>query len=794
MSRKKSENTEKQEISVLDALKYLAARCDGAQSEDGVGFTKGDTDAHFVIGHYSALTHAQETEWYDRLHKYRNTQLGWAEVQKPAEFDVEKERQVMQRQQHEDKVFAKNKSITISEEGVVTIKFSYNPHMVSGVKEIPGRKWNGPEKAWDVQVSPDSLDSLYRFFEEYEFPVSDDVKTKMEKYRGGSMVVVNPNTIEFVEGLTDRVLNISFKYSPAMVGLVKTIPGRKFQPNTKTWWVTVKRDNVRFLQHFFTANTTFDVAEDVKNYVDGQVTELDNEDRQKEENFVLSSKHTSLIDLKPFKNGLELRPFQKAGVEYAVANKRVIIGDEMGLGKTVEALATVHQLNAIPAVIVSPNSLKLNWRNESFRWLDYTVSVIDSKKEKNKVKKNDWNSDIIIINYDVVDKFIEPLLALNPKVVIMDESHYLKNKKARRTRAVKQLAENAEYRIMLTGTAILNRPVELTSQLDILGKLDMFGGFWKFVNRYCGAYRTEYGLDLSGSTNAEELHNELRKICYIRRNKSQVLTELPEKQRSVVTLPISNESAYRSAESNIVAYLRNEIAEKDSFLKSIEHLSDEDKKIKTKEYHDKLATSAAQAEHLVQMNYLKQLSVEGKMEAAIEWVENFIESGEKLVLFAHHTKVVDELANHFKCPKINGAVSVEERQRAVDSFQSDPNTKLIVLNLKSGSVGLTLTAASNVAFLELGWTPSDMEQAEDRCHRIGQRNAVTAWYLLGESTIDTDIYDLIEEKRVVTNAINKGEFVEEKEIGIITELIKKFTGPEKPKQFDIHKKYESVTN
>jgi len=173
---------------------------------------------------------------------------------------------------------------------------------------------------------------------------------------------------------------------------------------------------------------------------------------------------------------------------------------------------------------------------------------------------------------------------------------------------------------------------------------------------------------------------------------------------------------------------------------------------------------AERAEYLVRIEALKQLTAKGKMKQAKEWISDFIESGEKLVVFATHKAVVNEIAQEFKCRKIMGDTPAIERQKAVEDFQNNPDTKLIILNIKAGGVGLTLTASSNVLFLEYPWTPADLEQAIDRTHRIGQKNAVTAWFLVGQDTIDEEILDLLGIKERVVSKTTNGEKRERRKI------------------------------
>ncbi len=459
--------------------------------------------------------------------------------------------------------------------------------------------------------------------------------------------------------------------------------------------------------------------------------------------------------------GGTLRPFQRAGVAYAMKNKRVLIGDEMGLGKTVQALATCQGLNAFPMVVVCPATLKVNWYREACKWLPgKRVTIWDSK--------GGWPADVVIVNYDVLGKLVDRLKALKPEAVVFDESHYLKTRKAKRTEAAKDLAVVGRIRLALSGTPILNRPSELVTQLELLGRIEEFGGYWNFVRRYCSAEKTDFGLDTSGHTNLEELNQRLRATCFIRRNKIDVLTELPPKQRSTVPLTLSNRDEYERAEEDLLKWVREQ-ALKTADLGLFASEAD-------REAHADAAENRARAaEQLVRIEALKKLAAWGKMDGVTKWIEDFLESGEKLIVFASHVDIVQDLARRFNAPAIYGAIDMKDRQAAVDRFQNDPTCKVIVLNLQAGGVGLTLTASSNVAFVEFGWTPGGMDQAEDRAHRIGQTDQVTAWYLAAEKTIDEWIIALIDEKRAVVTAATDGKPMEEKG-NIMGDLIAKLGG------------------
>lgn len=459
-----------------------------------------------------------------------------------------------------------------------------------------------------------------------------------------------------------------------------------------------------------------------------------------------------------------LRHFQEDGVRYALDKQRIIFGDEQGLGKSIEALASLEAAGAYPAVIVCPASLKLDWERKVKEWLPHrTVEIVSGVTE----------SDICIVNYDQLKKWWDPLSARRWKACVLDESHYIKNDKAQRSMRASWLARRCDYRFLLTGTPVLNRPIEVVNQLVALDRIQEFGGFWPFVRRYCRAYKGMYGWDFSGSAHLDELNTKLREMCYIRRKKSEVLTELPPKVRTVIPLEIDNRVEYARVELDVVGWVARRALEKEQFKKSLTGLpKDVARKMQEAEYQS-AQYKAKQAEHLVRIEALKQVAAKGKLKSVTEWISDFLESGEKLVVFAHHKEIQSELAKAFPgCAKLTGDMSSLDRQANVDLFQNDERVKLMVCSLQAGGVGITLTAASNVAFVELGWTPAAHDQAEDRVHRIGQLESVNVWYLLAAGTIDEDIAQLLDSKRVVVDRTTDGLATEHKK-GILEELIER---------------------
>ena len=484
--------------------------------------------------------------------------------------------------------------------------------------------------------------------------------------------------------------------------------------------------------------------------------------------------------------GGELKPFQRAGVTYLLAQRRAFLADEQGLGKTIEALATLEADGAYPAVVVCPASLKLNWMRELERWLPgRTAQALSGtgvrkrrspdadERSEEEVGVSDGDTteghtagayatgadipytgspipaaDITVVNYDILAARAPALAAMAPRALVLDESHYCKNAAAKRTQAVGRLASSVPSDglvLALTGTPVMNRPPELISQLRILGRLADFGSGAQFGRRFRGADAHV------------RLHWHLRSRCFVRRLKADVLPQLPAKTRTVVPVELDNEPEYRLAEHDVIAWLRSRPLD----------LGELDAKV----------AAALRAERLVRLNALKKLAARGKLHAALAWIHDFCSSGERLVVFARHREIQRAVLERFPSAlHILGEDTHAARDASLHAFQSadDSGNQLIVCSIEVAGQGLTLTQASNVAFLELDWTPAKHDQAEDRCHRIGQQDAVNAWYLLAAGTIDETMATLLERKRAVIGAVTDGR--EENDEGIVDALARELTG------------------
>jgi SNF2 family DNA or RNA helicase len=414
----------------------------------------------------------------------------------------------------------------------------------------------------------------------------------------------------------------------------------------------------------------------------------------------------------------------------------------MGLGKTIQTIGWLrHRRQARPVIIVCPTSVRLGWQREVKAWLGETVFLPFGTRADHSGYAD---QPFVIIHYDILYAWVDWLRSLKPRVVVIDEAHYIKTNKAVRTRAVKQLVRGVPHLIGLTGTPIVNRPIEAFNILQLIDKTAVPN--WRtYTQRYCGPRHNGFGWTYNGATHTQELHDKLTATVMLRRRKADVLTDLPAKLRSFVPIEIDNRDDYTAAERDFLAWVRDKEGQA-------------------------AARRARRAQTLTRVTALRDLAAKGKLAQAVDWIADVVETT-KLVVFAVHREMIDTVYRKFNriAVKIAGDVNEKERQQAIERFQGDPNCRLFVGQIQAAGTGITLTAASHIAFLELPWTPGELLQAEDRCHRIGQRDQVTVYYLLAASTIDEDMAHLIDRKREVLNSVLDGEA--DATPAILTELL-----------------------
>lgn len=510
----------------------------------------------------------------------------------------------------------------------------------------------------------------------------------------------------------------------------------------------------------------------------------------------------------PVPKGLSYYNFQKAGIEYALKLDNVLIADEMGLGKTIQAIGVINHEKPRKILAVVPASLKLNWKREFERWLvdNYSISIIGSKP--------DYEADIIIINYERLrsqmkqflslvevdketkdrvctvcgvrfktdnyaynhidnkhpDKIEDKILTNEYDLLILDESQYVKNYKAQRTQSVIRIAKRAKKRIFLTGTPILNRPIELFTPLSVLRSEIVKKGWQHFVTHYCAGYRGRFGWHTGGASNLEELNKKLRTSVMVRRLKKDVLTELPAKIHSII--PIEAEGR------DIQIALAEEKKQKDKWeLVKAElavmkedngEVSDEDRKKNFEAQVSNLRREVMLA--FTEIARVRHQTALAKLPEAIGFIRNILEIQDKVVVFTHHRDVLDKIYREFEdiSVKMMGGMDIKERDKSVKRFQEDKKIRLFLGTTQSAGLGITLTAGSTVIFIELEWTPSEMNQAEDRLHRIGQEDVVNVYHLVVDGSIDADLSNvLIDKQKVITKALDKEIEVEELELSDI---------------------------
>ncbi|CAL5061495.1 unnamed protein product [Urochloa decumbens] len=438
----------------------------------------------------------------------------------------------------------------------------------------------------------------------------------------------------------------------------------------------------------------------------------------------------------------KLMPFQREGIRFVLQHGgRALIADEMGLGKTLQAIAVASCLHdAWPVLVIAPSSLRLQWASMIQSWLNIPMEdilvVLPQTGGSHKAgfrlvysnTKGDFRLDGVfnVISYDVVPKIQSTLLDLDFKIVIADESHFLKNGQAKRTIASLPVLQKAQYVILLSGTPALSRPIELFTQLQALYPT-VYKNVNDYGNRYCkGGF---YGL-YQGASNHEELHNLMKATVMIRRLKKDVLSQLPVKRRQQTFLDLSEKD---------VKHVRALFHELETLKIKIESAD-------SKEMFDSLK--------FAQKNLINKLytdSATAKIPAVLDFLGTIIEADCKFLIFAHHQNMIEAIEQYLlkkkvKCIKIDGQTPVTTRQTLVTDFQNKDDIKAAVLSIRAGGYGLTLTAASTVIFAELSWTPGDIIQAEDRAHRIGQVSSVNIYYLLSNDTIDDLMWDAVQGK------------------------------------------------
>jgi len=489
---------------------------------------------------------------------------------------------------------------------------------------------------------------------------------------------------------------------------------------------------------------------------------LDAEEQQRIDEAQQASRATDAdIDI-PHPDGLEYLPFQRAGIAYCLDRPNVLMADSMGLGKTIEAIGVYNADPSIAkVVVVCPASLRLNWQREFERWavnkwgIEKTRIEVVTGGKPSDYPRGKW--DVLILNYDVLQKHRARLDRDPIDLLIVDEVHYCKSQKAQRTRAIfgwktkegviKQHPIQARRKLFLTGTPIVNRPIELWSLVESLDPTDMGRNFFRFAKRYTQANYNGYGWDFSGADRLDELQRKMRERFMVRRLKSDVLKELPPKRRQVIEVPANGCVGAIEAEQSVMSRYEGLKIQLQEATQRASVSSD------PKDFEQAIANlKEGMSEAFTEMSRVRHETALAKVPMIVEHLESALEGG-PVVVFAHHKDVIQRIMDAFpdRSVKLTGDTPMAERQAVVDDFQAG-KVDLFVGNIQAAGVGITLTRSSHVVFAELDWVPGNLTQAEDRTHRIGQAESVLVQHLVLEGSLDAVMAETIVVKQEVIDA------------------------------------------
>lgn len=465
-------------------------------------------------------------------------------------------------------------------------------------------------------------------------------------------------------------------------------------------------------------------------------------------------------------DGLDYRPFQRAGVAYALDHGAALIGDEMGLGKTVQALGVVNADPSIKKILViCPLSVALNWQMEAQKWLvrDLSVGIASSKELP--------DADVVVAHWGIIANHASSLRKRSWDLIVLDEAHYAKNPKAARTRAIfggKELQPlQARRKLALTGTPIPNRPVEIQPILKWLAPSE-FGNWVNFVKRYCEGYQSRFGWEVSGASHLDELQARLRSTVMIRRLKKDVLTDLPAKTRQVILLSADDPALRKAltAEEKAIKKSYEAIEKAEAALELAK--SDTDA-----QYQEAVkALRGARQLGFTEMSKVRHETALAKVPRVLDHLRDILSDGnQKIVVFAHHRDVIEALKKGLETTtkdwlginvvSIVGGDAAEDRQEAVQRFQEDPAVRVFIGSIGAAREGITLTAANLAVFAELDWVPGNLSQAEDRIHRIGQSDSVTVQHILLDKSIDaTMVKKVIAKQEILDKALDQQKDIE----------------------------------
>uniref|UniRef100_A0AAR2KA13 SWI/SNF-related matrix-associated actin-dependent regulator of chromatin subfamily A-like protein 1 n=1 Tax=Pygocentrus nattereri TaxID=42514 RepID=A0AAR2KA13_PYGNA len=566
------------------------------------------------------------------------------------------------------------------------VEVGYHAELIAVFKNIPSRNYDPATKMWNFSL--------------------EDYKLLNAAALAGKCTLISRSRLE-----------VDIGYHADVIGIFKQMPSRNYDMKTRKWSFLLEEYGQ--LSEYLIQFNTVEIEPLPRAVLQAFSSQFEKSQSKAQE---IPEADLSSVDPTLTRS---LMPFQLYGVNFAVSREgRLLLADDMGLGKTVQAICiAAYYRKEWPLLVVTPSSVRFTWAEAFRRWLPSVaadrINVV--VKGKDKLRSGLVN----IISYDLLSKMDKQHLANPFSVLIMDESHFLKNIKTARCRASLSLLKAAKRVVLLSGTPAMSRPAELYTQI-LAVRPTLFPRFHDFGVRYCDAKQLPWGWDYSGSSNLTELKLLLEESLMLRRLKSDVLSQLPAKQRKVVTVTTDGINARTKAALSAAA--------------------------------KELASGQKEA-LLVFFNH----TAEAKIRAIMEYISDMLECGrEKFLVFAHHKRVLDsiskELTDKGVCYiRIDGSTPSAERQQLCEKFQFSQQSCVAVLSITAANMGLTLHAADLVVFAELFWNPGILIQAEDRVHRIGQTSSVDIHYLVARGTADDYLWPMIQEKMNVLEQVGLSE-------------------------------------
>uniref|UniRef100_A0A2K6T0M1 SWI/SNF-related matrix-associated actin-dependent regulator of chromatin subfamily A-like protein 1 n=1 Tax=Saimiri boliviensis boliviensis TaxID=39432 RepID=A0A2K6T0M1_SAIBB len=587
------------------------------------------------------------------------------------------------------------------------VLIGYNAELLAVFKSLPSKIYDPDSKTWNFSMNDysalmeaaQSLPTVNLQPLEWADGSSESPSTSS----AGQASLPSAPSLAFVKGRCVLISRACFEadigYSQDLIAVFKQMDSRRYDVKTRKWSFLLEEHNKLITKARCLPQVQLDPLPKTLTLA-----------------FASQLKKTSLsltpdvpeadlseVDPKLVSN---LMPFQRAGVNFAIAKGgRLLLADDMGLGKTIQAICiAAFYRKEWPLLVVVPSSVRFTWEQAFLRWLPSLnpdcINVVVTGKDR-------LTAGLVnIVSFDLLSK-LEKQLKTPFKVVIIDESHFLKNSRTARCRAAMPVLKVAKRVILLSGTPATSRPAELYTQI-IAVRPTFFPQFHAFGLRYCDAKRMPWGWDYSGSSNLGELKLLLEEAVMLRRLKSDVLSQLPAKQRKIVVVAPGRISATARAALNAAA------------------------KEMTKD-----KTKQQQKEALI---LFFNRTAEAKIPSVIEYIMDLLESGkEKFLVFAHHKVVLDAVTKALER-------KVTEREDLCQQFQLSPRHAVAVLSITAANMGLTFSSADLVVFAELFWNPGVLIQAEDRVHRIGQTSSVGIHYVVAKGTADDYLWPMIQEK------------------------------------------------